>query len=71
MFIPSEVNFHPLTSYSIKMMYTFVRWESDGQVSREVWEKAGAAGLLGVSTPEEIGGVGGDILTASIVWDEQ
>ncbi|XP_014662051.1 PREDICTED: long-chain specific acyl-CoA dehydrogenase, mitochondrial-like [Priapulus caudatus] len=47
------------------------QWEIDGQVSREVWEKAGEAGLLGVSTPAEEGGIGSDILTSSIVWDEQ
>ncbi|XP_078407786.1 long-chain specific acyl-CoA dehydrogenase, mitochondrial isoform X4 [Cetorhinus maximus] len=47
------------------------QWEKDGQVSREVWEKAGQQGLLGVNTPEEHGGLGGDILSAAIVWEEQ
>ncbi|WP_300008044.1 acyl-CoA dehydrogenase family protein [Pseudonocardia sp.] len=34
------------------------QWESDGQVSREVWLAAGAAGLLGTDVPEEYGGGG-------------
>ncbi|NUM20123.1 acyl-CoA dehydrogenase family protein, partial [Escherichia coli] len=47
------------------------QWEKDGQVSREVWEKAGQQGLLGVNITEEHGGVGGDILSSAIVWEEQ
>ncbi|XP_062907574.1 long-chain specific acyl-CoA dehydrogenase, mitochondrial isoform X1 [Mobula hypostoma] len=47
------------------------QWEKDGQVSREVWEKAGQQGLLGVNTPEEHGGLGGDVLSAAVVWEEQ
>ncbi|XP_056157581.1 long-chain specific acyl-CoA dehydrogenase, mitochondrial [Lampris incognitus] len=46
-------------------------WEKAGQVSREVWEKAGVQGLLGVFTPEEHGGIGGDLMSAAIVWEEQ
>jgi alkylation response protein AidB-like acyl-CoA dehydrogenase len=34
------------------------QWERDGQVSREVWLAAGAAGLLGTDVPEEFGGGG-------------
>lgn len=47
------------------------QWEKDGQVSREVWEKAAQQGLLGVNTPEEHGGLGGDVLSAAIIWEEQ
>ncbi|XP_072552003.1 long-chain specific acyl-CoA dehydrogenase, mitochondrial [Salminus brasiliensis] len=47
------------------------QWEKDGQVSRELWEKAGSQGLLGIYTPAEHGGVGGDLLSAAIVWEEQ
>ncbi|XP_077451856.1 long-chain specific acyl-CoA dehydrogenase, mitochondrial [Stigmatopora argus] len=46
-------------------------WEKAGQVSREVWEKAGEQGLLGVMTPEECGGFGGDLLSAAVTWEEQ
>jgi alkylation response protein AidB-like acyl-CoA dehydrogenase len=34
------------------------QWEADGQVDREVWLKAGSAGLLGTDVPEEYGGGG-------------
>lgn len=47
------------------------QWEKDGQVSREVWLKAGEQGLLGVNTPAEHGGIGGDWLDASVVLEEQ
>ncbi|KAM9327646.1 long-chain specific acyl-CoA dehydrogenase, mitochondrial [Pholidichthys leucotaenia] len=46
-------------------------WEKAGQVSRKVWEKAGEQGLLGVMTPEEHGGIGGDLFSAAIIWEEQ
>ena len=35
-----------------------VQWEQDGQVSREVWTKAGEAGLLCFDVEEEYGGAG-------------
>ncbi|KAA0202364.1 hypothetical protein HAZT_HAZT008135 [Hyalella azteca] len=47
------------------------QWEEDGQVSREVWEKAGAAGLLGIGTPAEAGGHGADFLHSAIAVEEQ
>ncbi|KAK1165940.1 long-chain specific acyl-CoA dehydrogenase, mitochondrial [Acipenser oxyrinchus oxyrinchus] len=47
------------------------QWEKDGQVSRELWEKAGQNGLLGVNIQEERGGIGGDLLSAAVVWEEQ
>ncbi|MEQ4303153.1 acyl-CoA dehydrogenase family protein [Plantactinospora sp. B6F1] len=34
------------------------RWEADGIVDRQVWRRAGAAGLLGTDIPEEYGGGG-------------
>ncbi|KAI8778426.1 long-chain specific acyl-CoA dehydrogenase mitochondrial [Biomphalaria glabrata] len=47
------------------------KWEEDGQVSKEVWQKAGTMGFLGIDTPEEHGGIGGDFITSSIVMEEQ
>ena len=46
------------------------QWEKDGQVSREVWLKAGEAGLLCAAVPEEFGGAGADFLYSSIVMEE-
>ncbi|KAM7375263.1 hypothetical protein PAMA_014385 [Pampus argenteus] len=46
-------------------------WEKAGQVSREVWEKAGEQGLLGLMTPVEHGGIGGDLFSTAITWEEQ
>ncbi|KAL0624504.1 Long-chain specific acyl-CoA dehydrogenase, mitochondrial [Plecturocebus cupreus] len=36
-------------------------WEKAGEVGREVWEKAGKQGLLGVNIAEHHGGIGGDL----------
>lgn len=36
------------------------RWRENKIVERDLWRRAGAAGLLGVSVPEEYGGGGGD-----------
>ncbi|XP_034720979.1 long-chain specific acyl-CoA dehydrogenase, mitochondrial [Etheostoma cragini] len=46
-------------------------WEKAGQVSREVWEKAGEQGMLGVMIPEEHGGIGADIFSVAVTWEEQ
>lgn len=35
------------------------RWEKEGQVDRELWNKAGEAGILVPACPEEFGGAGG------------
>ncbi|ESO11161.1 hypothetical protein HELRODRAFT_158178 [Helobdella robusta] len=46
-------------------------WENKGEVSRELWMKAGEQGLLGLGVPERYGGVGGDWLSSTIVLEEQ
>jgi len=46
------------------------QWEKDGIVPREVWLKAGAAGLLCCTVPEEYGGIGADYLYDVIVFEE-
>lgn len=45
-------------------------WDRAGIVPREVWLKAGAAGLLCASLPEVYGGGGGDRLHSVIVSEE-
>eukprot|EP00048_Salpingoeca_helianthica_P015799 m.228670 g.228670 ORF g.228670 m.228670 type:complete len:417 (+) comp17556_c0_seq1:125-1375(+) len=47
------------------------KWEEQQQVSRQVWQEAGQAGLLSVTTPTEYGGAGADILSAAVIWEEQ
>ncbi|KAM9663450.1 long-chain specific acyl-CoA dehydrogenase, mitochondrial isoform 1-T1 [Trichechus inunguis] len=46
-------------------------WEKAGEVSRELWEKAGKQGLLGVNIAEHHGGLGGDFYSAAVVSEEQ
>ena len=48
----------------------YERWEKEGQVSREVWQKAGAEGLLMTDTPEEYGGGGADFLFSAVMIEE-
>lgn len=45
-------------------------WEEEGGFPRELYRKAGAAGLLGVGFPEDYGGAGGDILHYCLVREE-
>ena len=46
------------------------QWERDGCVPRELWRKAGAAGLLGCSIPEAYGGSGADELFNVVLVEE-
>ncbi|XP_070243347.1 long-chain specific acyl-CoA dehydrogenase, mitochondrial isoform X4 [Bos mutus] len=45
-------------------------WEKAGEVSRELWEKAGKQGLLGINIADHHGGIGGDLYSSAIVWEE-
>ena len=47
------------------------KWRADGMVERAFWEEAGAAGLLGMTVPEEYGGHGGDFRHDLVVLDQQ
>jgi alkylation response protein AidB-like acyl-CoA dehydrogenase len=46
------------------------QWEHDGIVPRDIWLKAGEAGLLGCSIPEEYGGAGADELYNFVFVEE-
>jgi acyl-CoA dehydrogenase len=46
------------------------RWRANGIVDRDLWYKAGEAGLLGLSMPEEFGGAGGDYRHEVILMEQ-
>jgi acyl-CoA dehydrogenase len=46
------------------------KWEEDGIVPRDLWLKAGAAGLLCCTVPEAYGGLGLDYLFDVVVFEE-
>jgi acyl-CoA dehydrogenase len=46
-------------------------WQKDGKLPRELWLKAGEAGLLCTKVSPEFGGGGGDLYHAMIVLEEQ
>jgi len=46
------------------------RWREAGIVDRELWTKAGKAGLLGLTVPEEYGGAGGDYRHEVILMEQ-
>ena len=48
----------------------YADWEEAGETPREVWLKAGAAGMLGTSIPEAYGGVEGGFLYDAVVLEE-
>ena len=43
------------------------RWHHDGMYEREVWTRAGAAGFLCASIPEEFGGAGGSFAHDAVI----
>ena len=47
------------------------RFAENHQVDRDVWNKAGDAGLLCITIPEEFGGGGGDFAQeAAVIWEQ-
>jgi acyl-CoA dehydrogenase len=46
------------------------QWEEDGQVSREVWSKAGETGLLCIDVPTQYGGAGFDFSFCALITEE-
>lgn len=47
------------------------QWEKDGQVSRELWLRAGQEGFLGMSVPEEYGGAGVNDFRFNMIMSEE
>ena len=46
------------------------KWEEEGLFPRDIYKKAGDAGLLGIGYPEEYGGSGGDIFLKIVAVEE-
>jgi len=46
------------------------QWRRDGVVERELWTRAGEAGLLGLSSSADYGGVGGDFRHEMVLVEE-
>ena len=48
----------------------YARWEEEKAIPRGLWHKAGAAGLLCPTVPEEYGGAGADYLYNAVLLEE-
>lgn len=46
------------------------QWETEGQIPRDLWRKAGQVGMLLTNIPDEYGGAGGDFLHTVVVLEE-
>jgi len=48
-----------------------MRWRAQHHADRDIWNKAGAAGMLCASIPQEYGGGGGSFLHEAVICEEQ
>jgi len=57
--------------YAERVAPRMAEWEERGQVDRDIWQEAGALGMLCTSAPDEYGGLGLDFRFGAIVLEEQ
>ena len=53
-----------------EIVFSHAKWEEEGSVPRELWLKAGEAGMLCCTVPEQYGGLGLDYLFDVVVFEE-
>ncbi|EAQ44533.1 Acyl-CoA dehydrogenase [Roseobacter sp. MED193] len=57
--------------YAKEMVPHEERWQQQGHIDRDFWNKAGEIGILCASAPEEYGGMGGDFRHEAVIATEQ
>lgn len=57
--------------YANEMVPHEERWQKQGHIDRDFWNKAGEIGILCASVPEEYGGMGGDFRHEAVIATEQ
>ena len=57
--------------YAKEMVPHEERWQQQGHIDRDFWNKAGEIGILCASVPEEYGGMGGDFRHEAVIATEQ
>jgi long-chain-acyl-CoA dehydrogenase len=57
--------------YANEMVPHEARWQEQGHIDRDFWNKAGEFGILCASVPEEYGGMGGDFRHEAVITTEQ
>ncbi len=62
---------HAARFYAAEMVPNEARWQEQGHVDRDFWRKAGAAGILCASVPEEYGGAGASFFHEAVLITEQ
>lgn len=62
---------HVARFYASEMSPNEPRWRVQGHVDRGFWNKAGEAGILCASVPEEYGGAGGNFYHEAVIITEQ
>lgn len=62
---------HAARFYAAEMVPHENRWQEQGHVDRDFWRKAGDAGILLASVPEEYGGAGASFLHEAVLITEQ
>ena len=48
-----------------------MRWRAQQHADRDIWNRAGQAGILCASIPDEYGGGGGSFLHEAVICEEQ